>query len=336
MATAHGLLAVPAVVGFERPLLDHLAARLSGSGRSVDRREGVLVVDGGAPGPRLSAHVDRHGLVAGPGGFRYAAHHVREVRYGEQVRVAASVAARVCGRFAGEAVFAYDPASGATLGEGTVGHVCNPDEPGVAIPVDGLDGLPAGTPVAYALGCSARRDVVSGQLDNALSAAIVVEMLGAGFGGRAYFTVEEEVGRSWEHLAAADPDPTRELLVLDTSPFEVEQPARDGMVVLRNRDANGTFDAGLVRSVAAACDRLGVPWLAKDELVDEENLRRLAAHRSPKSLGSTELGRLVAESGGSWNGATVQVPTYGYHTNHESTSVRAVEGVCRVLAELVL
>ena len=55
-----------------------------------------------------------------------------------------------------------------------------------------------------------------------------------------------------------------------------------------------------------------------------------------KDLGSTELGRLVLETSGEWNGATLQIPTTEYHTSYETTSRGCIESFYRLLSDLLI
>ena len=61
-----------------------------------------------------------------------------------------------------------------------------------------------------------------GQLDNVLSAAILVYLFEIGFRGTAFFTAQEEAGRSWRYLLEwfrRFGGSTNHLIVLDTSPY---------------------------------------------------------------------------------------------------------------------
>ncbi len=331
IAKLHEYLAVPAVVGFEGPFLRHLAADFEVLGRPARLGAGVLHVAGPDARPVLTAHVDRHGLVAlGGGRFAYAAHAVKAAEYGEEVAPGRRLVATVCTRLADELVVAYDSASGRQLGRGTTAHRCDIDTD-VEISVAGLDHVPAGTPAGFALGCVESGGDVSGQLDNAISAALAYALVSAGFGGQVVFTAREEAGWSARHFldhAAGQMAPTQELIVLDTSPFPERDPVDGGTVVLRRRDAGAAFAPALVDRLAAAAAGEGIPYLFKDEEIERRN-REVGG--KPQGLGRTELGRIVELSGGAWNGATVQVPTTDYHTNMETTSCAAIGAAVRLL-----
>jgi putative aminopeptidase FrvX len=51
------------------------------------------------------------------------------------------------------------------------------------------------------------------------------------------------------------------------------------------------------------------------------------------ALGSTELGRIIAASGGLVDGTTLQIPTNGYHTMHEMAAISSCEAYIRLLRD---
>lgn len=331
----------PAVVGFEGPFLDYLARDFEALGCEVEREDKLVAVSRGPTrGEIFSCHIDRHGLVStGQGEFQYAAYVARLRDAGEAASPTIRMLRTISDRFLGEPVFAYDLERGDVLARGTISnsYFCN-HRVNLVFAVSGLEGFPPGTPVGFARPCQRERDRFSGQLDNGISAALLYVLFEAGFGGRALFTAEEEIGRSWQialdHLMRKGLS-TGELLVMDTSPFPDQEAIDRGTVVLRNRDANGEFNPRLVARLRSLCEASKIPYLMKDEWVEESNAKRQAEGKKPAGLGSTELGRLVAGSGGAVNGATVQLPTFGYHGNRETTSRRAVSHLLSLLGLLV-
>lgn len=315
-------LGTPAVVGFEDPFLDVLEAELVTAGRTIQRTSGVLAATG--PGPAvISAHVDRHGLITtDTDQLAYAAHDPP----GSHRPLTARTAATICRRFDREEVVAYDPTTGAPLGTGTVAHS---EHCGIGIGLDliadGLPRLPAGTPVAFAPQVVTDGGWIRGQLDNALSAAILMELIRAGFAGTALFTCGEEAGRSWEGLLAVLPERTNQLVVLDTSPFDTSDEAERGVVVLRHRDAGGHFDPDRTTHLAAAAQTSGVEIVWKDTVLEQ----------SGRPLGRTELGRLIAATGGDVTGSTLQIPTSDYHSNFEATTTGAIAATLATLTAYV-
>lgn len=316
-------LATPAVVGHEQPFLDVLDADLRATGRTTDRRDGLLAARG--PGPvTLSAHIDRHGLVttAGPM-LAYAA----DQPPGSHRPLTPRLAASICGRFDREGVVAYDSATGAVLAAGTVEHGAHCGIGiGLELVADGLADLPIGTPVAFAAAAAWDGSWLRGQLDNAVSAAIAIELIHAGFDGTVLFTCGEEAGRSWEPLQEWFGDGTRHLIVLDTSPFDTSVEAERGVVVLRHADAGASFDSALTDRVTGAARADGIDVVWKDDV--------LAAAGRP--LGRTELGRVIVATAGRATGTTVQVPTTDYHSNHEATTATAIAAVFATLAAVTI
>ncbi len=330
-------LRFPSVVGNERPFIDQLERTFSAIGCSTIRGDSVLEVKRDGTRPEvLSVHIDRHGLIGtGDGEYEYAAHVARSSRYGEDVRASFRALEAIRERFLGEAVVAYRAERGQHLGDGVIEHAWFCDRrQNLVFRIPGFDLLPLWTPVSFSPKCEFNGRQITGQLDNAISAAIVLALFEAGFDGRALFTAQEEIGRSWrfmmDHLDAGSSAPFS-LLVLDTSPFPNDEAIQSGQVVLRNRDANGTFDTERVARLRALGESLAIPIVMKDELIRADNVEREAVGRLPRSLGSTELGRIVDGSGGRINGATVQLPTYGYHSNRETTSRLAIQHMLELL-----
>ena len=249
-------------------------------------------------------------------------HMPRDYPPGSHRPLTPAAVATICRRFDREAVVAYDRTTGATLGTGTVAHCdhCGIGS-GLELVADGLPRLPAGTPVAFAptLGIDSRW--IRAQLDNVLSTAILMELITAGFDGTALFTCGEEAGRSWLGLQRALPERTNQLVVLDTSPFETHREAERGVVVLRQRDAGGRFDHERTTRLAAAAHTIGAETVWKDEILEG----------SGRPLGRTELGRLIAATGGEMTGSTLQVPTTDYHSNRETTTTTAIGAMLATL-----
>ena len=195
----------------------------------------------------------------------------------------------------------------------------------------------AGTPVAFKDKLTIEEGRLSGQLDNVLSAAALVHLFTLGFQGTAFFTAQEEAGKSWRYLLEwfrRFGGSTNRLYVVDTSPFPDVEAADKQQLVLRTKDANAEFKAEATEIGEQMCQQLGVTVVYKDKYVEAAN--RLAEERGerPKSLGSTELGRIIASSNGLVDGSTIQVPTTGYHTMSESASIESVDAFIRLLARL--
>lgn len=85
------------------------------------------------------------------------------------------------------------------------------------------------------------------------------------------------------------------------------------------------------------CQDLGISYLFKDEYVEALNASAQASGGDIQSLGSTELGRIVAASGDFVQGTTLQIPTTGYHTMQESCALASnttFNRVCMAFSEL--
>jgi putative aminopeptidase FrvX len=333
---------IPSVVGAEQSFLRAIRRELDEIGVKTTHYEGLLVAEGARPESLyLSAHVDRHGLMCtGPHEYQYAAFVAKYRADHLGNSVSEQTFGRLAGRFDRQAVEAYESWSGRYLGRGVITHsyLCERRK-NIIFEVEALGDLPPGTAVAYSDRLVLDDGWAQAQLDNVLSVCSAIHLHRQGFAGTTFFTAQEEAGRSWRYILEwfqRVDRATSELLVLDTSPFDTEELARAQEVVLRRRDANGAFDAQAVARLERRCRDLGISYVFKDELVEAENAARATAGERPKSLGSTELGRLVDASGGTLQGATLQVPTIGYHTAYERAHVDAIGAFLRLLSSLTV
>jgi hypothetical protein len=119
--------------------------------------------------------------------------------------------------------------------------------------------------------------------------------------------------------------------VVDTSPFPNIETANKQLLVLREKDANATFNSESTKLLEDLCVKNNISYLYKNRYVESENAKRAEQDLQPNSLGSTELGRIIAASNGLVDGTTIQMPTIGYHTMHESASVESVDAFLDML-----
>ena len=328
-------LSVPAVVGHEKFFMDFLYSDFKKLGAKVYRNNGLLDVEGSDPKQSIiCAHLDRHGLIClGDGEFVYAAQYIKEIKYGENNQSSRKQVELIAKRFEGEKVYAYHPDTGAHLGEGTIEacypHMRNSD---ALFFVDGIGLLEQNIPLAYSRQARVEENALKGQIDNVISLAIIYALFKAGYRGTALLTCEEEIGKSWIHIARYLDGmnlETDELFVLDTSPYTDQDIIEEGSIIFRNRDKSEIFNKVLVERLKSRCTALGIPYHVKDEDL-------LAAGKEVDDLGSTELGRLVQGSRGRWSGATVQIPTLMYHTSNETTTITAIENYFRFLQTVLI
>lgn len=334
------LMRSPAVVGAEHSFFRVLQRELEERGAKVTWYEGVLVAQGTEPMSMMfSAHIDRHGLVCtGPNEFQYAAF----VSGGRSDLLGNSVSEelmkQIVDRFHGVGVFAYEPWSGAYRGRGKIEHayIC-PHRNNLIFELSDMEHLVAGTPVAFRDQLRTEHNRYLGQLDNVLTAAMLVYLFELGFQGTAFFTAQEEAGRSWRYLLEwfrRFGGSTNQLVVVDTSPYPDEQAANEQLLVLRHRDANAEFNSELTERLAEQCRQLGIRYSFKDDYIRRQNEENAKKGISPKSMGSTEMGRIIAASGGLVDGTTLQIPTTGYHTMDESAAIEACDAFLRVLCAM--
>ena len=178
--------------------------------------------------------------------------------------------------------------------------------------------------------------MVNSQIDNVICVGIIYELIRQGFEGHFLLTAEEEIGRSWKHIVdylQSENIETDSIITLDTSPFAEDSYLVNGSVVLRNRDEQGSFNPVLTEKLKTICINHDIPYVVKDELIDAKNAE-LPEGTKKKSVGKTELGKIIQSTDRKFNGTTLQLPTTGYHTNHETTSKSSIKNFCSVLQKL--
>ncbi|MCM1982442.1 peptidase M42 [Lyngbya confervoides] len=331
------LIREPAVVGCEDSFFRVLSRELEEAGATVQYYQGVLVAQGSRPHDLiLSAHIDRHGLLCtGPNEFQYAAFISGNQSELNGDSVSEQMLKTIEHRFQNQRVQAHLPYTGTYLGQGliTKSYICA-ERRNLIFEVDGLEFLQPGTPIAFLDRLRTEAGYISAQLDNVISAALLVYLFQNGFEGTALFTAQEEAGRSWRYALSwfqRHQISTQRLIVLDTSPYPTREAADAQQVVLRNRDASGSFAPDMTRELVDRCQQLDIHYSFKDIYIEEQNRTR----PRPYSLGRTELGKLVTATSGMINGTTLQIPTTDYHTPNETASLSSVDAVIRLLMSYV-
>lgn len=330
-------LAVPSVVDNEAPFMTYLCNDFKALGLNVEVSDNLISINGAEPHSHIiSAHIDRHGLISlGDGEYFYAAQYVKEVKYGESNIGAEEILRNAADRFLGEHVYAYDSENGESLAYGTISSQSPSVTEGDGVFfIHNMRDMPFGTPIAYAQQPYVTKTEFSGQIDNVLSVATIYALYQNGYRGTALLTTEEELGKSWLHMARYLKDhniETDDLYVLDTSPYADEHKniIHEGTVILRRRDKSEVFNAALTQSVADICRTFKLPHQVKDEFLTSQG-------KTTEQLGSTELGKLIKFTENRWNGTTIQIPSTAYHTSHETTSRKAIKNYYLILEKLLI
>jgi hypothetical protein len=330
----------PSVVGAEHSFFRVLQRELEERGAHVTWYEGLLVAQGNKPfSAMFSAHIDRHGLICtGPNEFQYAAFIAANRTDLLNNSVSEQLMTKVTERFRSEPVFAYEPWSGAYRGNGVINdaHICE-FRNNLIFEIDGLEDVVAGTPIAFKDKLKIENGRLYGQLDNVISATALVHLFSLGFEGTAFFTAQEESGKSWRYLLEwfrRFGGSTNRLFVVDTSPFPDIASANQQLIVLREKDANASFNVEATQLVETLCRSNNLSYLYKDKYVEEANRQLASQGEPPHSIGSTELGRIVAASNGLVDGTTIQIPSTGYHTMQESASWDSIQAFIHLLKTL--
>lgn len=335
------LIRAPSVVGMEHSFFTSLKRELDERGAKVSWYDGLLVAQGNDPTSlMISAHADRHGLICtGPNEFQYAAFVTG--RRSDLLGNSASekLMSKIADRFESSRVIAYEPWSGTYLGSGeiTSAFLCKYRK-NLIFEIKDMGHLAPGTPVAFMDRLAIESDKLSGQLDNVLTVAHLVHLFDHGFRGTVFFTAQEECGSSWRYLLEwfrrSRHQTTKNLIVVDTSPFVDSEVSVMPDVILRTRDANAEFNPELSKRLENLCKQEGVSYLFKDKHIEEINRTNASGGRELLSLGSTELGRIIVASGGEIQGSTLQIPTTGYHTVNEIASVKSNQAFLHLIRTL--
>ena len=327
------LIRVPSVVGAEHPFFMSVKRELEELNLDVEYYDGVLVAKGKDPtSGYISAHADRHGLICtGHNEFQYAAFIAKNQADLTGTSNSENLLKNFTDRFVNAKVQAYEPWSGSYLGLGTIqdAFLCERRN-NIIFRVDGFSHLFPGTPIAFVDQLTIEDDLVSAQLDNVISVAIIIYMYHLGYQGTSFFTASEEAGKSWrfllEYFKRFDIT-TDELLVLDTSPYKDVEDINRLDIVLRNRDEHGVFRSPLKNKIKSICIENNINYHFKDSYL--KNIMKQNGKKS--SLGVTELGRIIQATKGSIQGTTLQLPTIGYHTAEETTTKKSIDSIIKIL-----
>jgi len=334
------LVRTPSVVGAENPFFMTIKRELEELGIQTTLYEGLLVAQGSDPASGyISSHVDRHGLICtGPNEFQYAAYISKNRADLTGNSISEQTYQNLAGRFIGQNVQAYSPCSGSYMGVGSIAttNICE-RRGNLIFEIEGLEHILPNTPIAFLDKLTIKEEFVSAQLDNVLTNAMIVYLYQLGYQGTAFFTAEEEAGKSWRYLLEwfqRFDISTDKLLILDTSPFPDKESISKQNLVFRRRDSHARFKSPLLKQLLKICRQNKISYDYKDRYIKERNIQAIADGSKPSSIGSTELGRLIVASKNKIQGTTLQIPTTGYHTVEETARIDSVTSALSVLKAL--
>lgn len=336
------LIRVPSVTGAEHSFLLYIKRELDEMGIKTEHYDGLLVAIGKEPtNGILSAHIDRHGIICtGPNEFQFAAFLAKNRSDLRGNSLSEQTFQLISKRYTNQDVLAYDPFNGGYLGMGKIKNAFLKEEiNNLIFEIDGLSHLLPSTPIAFVDKLKQNDTLISAQLDNVLSAAIILHLYQNGFEGTAFFTAQEEAGKSWRFINewfSKNKISTDRLIVLDTSPYENRDEADKQLVVLRNKDVNAKFKSPLLKEIKSFCKKNKISFSCKDDYIKRKNILRQKDGLPTLSIGSTELGRIILESKGKIQGTTLQIPTTGYHTVDETANILSVKSIIYILSSFYI
>lgn len=325
-------LHIPAVIGFEKPIVDYLffdfASLKKYEVTRLKDNKGLVVSKKGSKSDRvITAHIDRHGLVANDEGeFELAAFNLKR-KYGEPILSGETQLRKWGDRLKGENVLAYNPLNGEILEEGRVQGYDISKNGNLIFLMEGVENLPDNTPIMYQQPRNIGGDRFYGQIDNAISVACLYKLASEGFDGTIILPTQEEIGKSWssivEYLQEKN-QASKKIVTLDTTPYENSRAIDEGLIALRKKDAKGKYNGRFISRLEQKLKEQNFPFEYKDEVIAKLNRDKVKNGEKELSLGITELGRIVEFTKGEFNGGTIQLPTINYHSNYETTSKKAI------------
>ena len=336
------LIRVPSVTGAEHSFLLYLKRELDELGIKTEHYDGLLVASGKDPtNGILSAHIDRHGVICtGPNEFQFAAFLAKNRSDLRGDSLSEQMFQLISKRYINQNVHAYEPFSGGYLGMGKITNAFLKEEiNNLIFEIEGFNNILPSTPIAFVDKLKQKDNLLSAQLDNVLSAAIIIYLYQHGFSGTAFFTAQEEAGKSWRFIHEwfkKNKISTNRLIVLDTSPYETREEADKQLIVLRNKDVNAKFKSPLLKELKKFCVKNKISYSYKDEFIKEKNIARVEQGLKPLSIGSTELGRIIQASNGNIQGTTLQIPTTGYHTVDETANILSIKAMIFILSKFYI
>lgn len=168
-----------------------------------------------------------------------------------------------------------------------------------------------------------RNNLVSGQIDNVISAAVLYYLLeNTNFNCGVIFTTKEEIGQSFDSICDYINECGEEkvsMITLDTSPYLNFDDLEDGSLVLRYGDEREGFDKKMTEGIKKELENLNIPFSFK-----------------PSFEGRTELGAVYRKSKGKIQGTTLQIPTIYYHTSYETCTIESLKNYLRIIEKLCL
>jgi len=308
---------IDSVVGFEDNFREYLENKFKEASYETEiTQEGLLIVkslDEEHRNHYTCSHIDRIGLVVDDGKLTYAVHNLKD-KLGLKAKPTEKTCKKIGDKFVGKQVkIDGEEYSVSDYNISSNENDSNRLEFILKEDVD-LSSLNQNS-VPYVESISYDKKKITGQLDNVINAALLYTMMIEGeVKGNVIFSIREEIGLSGtlitSYLARQGIESTEDLLILDTTPFSETDYIIDE-ISLRNRDSRDFYSQSKVKILEPICQELNIPYRFKDKILEEKGAIKVKDDGSVFGYGLTELGKIVQDSNGKYNGATLQIPNLG-------------------------
>lgn len=309
---------IGSVVGFENNFRENLENEFREAGYETEiTQEGLLIVkslEEEYTNHYTCSHIDRSGLVIDDGKLTYAGHNLKD-KLGLKAKPTEKACKKIGDRFMGKqvkineenySVSDYQISRNEKDESNRLEFFLEED-----IDLSSFDQQS----VPYIDSIFYDNKEITGQLDNVINVALLYTMMVEGeVKGNVIFSTREEIGLSGtliaNYLAKEGIYSTEDLLILDTTPFSEADYVTDE-ISLRKRDSRDFYSQNKVEMLESICKELKIPYRFKDKILEEKGDIKIKDDGSVIGYGLTELGKIVQDSNGKYNGATLQLPNLG-------------------------
>jgi len=315
-------LKIPSVIGFEQPFLKYLNEKILTLGYKTELKKDNLIVKSKFENKNnllFSAHIDRHGLIKNENNeFEYIAYNLKKKFNLEFKKDIRDFYLSACQRHIKDEVYSYNIKNGNIIDEAKIERF-NLNWKSKLVTYD-LSKQIQDNVLGFYSTIKMTKNLFYGQIDNVISVAVLIYLLEIDkINGDIIFTTQEEIGFSYKNVInyLDENKINKQIITLDTSPYDNFDDKCDGFIVLRKGDENGDFNLDLVKKIENLAINLMIPF----------------EYKSNKN-GMTELGRISTVSKGKYTGTTLQIPSMNYHTTYETSTLSSLENYIKLIIKL--